>query len=149
MDFQPRDKAVGFDGQEKIDSAQLETFPYDYPYREVELTILTDEFTAVCPFSGLPDFGEVRIQYVPDNVCLELRSLKYYLMSYRTVGIWYEHAVNRILEDLVRVARPRRMTVHLDYKVRGGLKSLATASYDAAKDTMPVSSPRSRDGLKA
>lgn len=141
MDFQPKDKAFAFDGIAAIDASQLETFPYAFPYREAVFTIATDEFTAVCPFSGLPDFGRVSIEYVPSDRCIELRSLKYYLQSYRTVGIWYEHAVHRILEDLARSCRPRRMTVTLDYNVRGGLKSLATATYDAARDVLPEHSP--------
>lgn len=149
MDFEPKDKTVRFDGIEAIDAAALETFPYEYPYRGAELTISSDEFTAVCPYSGLPDFGRVTIEYVPADRCVELRSLKYYLHSYRNVGIWYEHAVNRILEDVARCVRPRRMTVTLDYNVRGGLKSVARAAYDAATDTLPAESPRHRDGGKS
>src|SRR5690606_6610997 len=99
------------------------------------------EFTAVCPFSGLPDFGKVIIEYTPSDRCIELRSLKYYLQSYRTVGIWYEHAVHRILEDVARSCRPRRMKETLDYNVRGGLKSRATAQYDSERDTLPDASP--------
>ena len=145
MDFEPKDKSFSFDGVEAIDTDQLETFKYEYPYRGVELTIMTDEFTAVCPFSGLPDFGIVTIDYVPGEKCIELRSLKYYLQSYRNVGIWYEHAVNRILEDLVRSVEPRSMSITLDYNVRGGLKSLATATFTADSDEMPDSSPDHQD----
>jgi len=145
MDFLPKDKSFPFDGVESIDAAQLDTFPYAYPHREAEFVIDTDEFTAVCPFSGLPDFGRVSIEYVPSDRCVELRSLKYYLQSYRNVGIWYEHAVNRILEDVARCVRPRRMTVTLDYNVRGGLKSIARARYDSAKDALPETSPRHDD----
>lgn len=141
MDFQPKDKSFTFDGVEAITAGELETFAYAYPYRDAVFTIETDEFTAVCPFSGLPDFGKVIIEYTPSDRCIELRSLKYYLQSYRTVGIWYEHAVHRILEDVARSCRPRRMKVTLDYNVRGGLKSLATAEYDCEKDDLPEASP--------
>src|SRR5713226_8200372 len=85
-----------------IDTAVLETFPYEYPGKEISVDIDTDEFTAVCPWSGLPDFGTVKIRYLPQKRILELKSLKYYLFSYRNVGIFQEHAVVRILDDLVR-----------------------------------------------
>ena len=96
----------------------------------MEIVTTTDEFTSVCPFSGLPDFAQVTIRYVPGALCLELRSLKYYLLSYRNVGIWYEHLVNRMLEDLVRTCNPRRMTVEVECNPRGGLGSTVTARYD-------------------
>ena len=127
--IEAHDKSLPFDGYEAIDPSLLDTFPYEYPGREIELVLETDEFTAVCPFSGLPDFGTVRITYVPAKACIELRSLKYYLLTYRTVGIYYEHAVNRILEDLVACCKPRAMTVELIYNVRGGMATSARASY--------------------
>lgn len=133
----PQDKVLPFDGYDAIDAGQLETFPYEYPSREIELSIETDEFTAVCPFSGLPDFGTVRVVYTPHQSCIELRSFKYYLLTYRTVGIYYEHAVNRILEDLVAVCAPRYMCVILDYTPRGGMRTTARAEYyeeDATDD---------------
>jgi len=148
VDFQPKDQSVSFEGPEAIRTDELETFPYAYPYRDAVMTITTDEFTAVCPFSGLPDFGRVTFEYIPSDRCVELRSLKYYLHSYRNVGIWYEHAVHRILEDFVRCVKPKKLTVLLDYNVRGGLKSLARAEYDAAKDSIPEKSPQYRDGAK-
>jgi 7-cyano-7-deazaguanine reductase len=129
--IEAHDKSLPFDGYEAIDPSLLDTFPYEYPGREIELVLETDEFTAVCPFSGLPDFGTVRITYVPAKACIELRSLKYYLLTYRTVGIYYEHAVNRILEDLVACCKPRAMTVELIYNVRGGMATSARASYTA------------------
>ncbi len=127
--IEAKDKILPFDGYEAIDASQLDTFPYEYPGKRVDLLIETDEFTAVCPFSGLPDFGRVRVQYIPDKKCIELRSFKYYLLSYRNVGIYYEHAVNRILDDLVKCCGPLEMTVELDYTVRGGIKTVATAAY--------------------
>jgi len=116
-------------GYEAIDPAVLETFPYEYPGKEISVDIDTDEFTAVCPWSGLPDFGTVKIRYLPQKRILELKSLKYYLFSYRNVGIFQEHAVVRILDDLVKVADPQWMEIMLDYKVRGGLHTVCRARY--------------------
>lgn len=130
MDFTPYDKSLPFDGYDKIDAKVLETFPFEYPGRETEIEISTDEFTAVCPFSGLPDFGKLTINYIPDQKCLELRSLKYYLLSFRTVGIFYEHLVNRVLDDLVKSCEPLELTVEADYTPRGGLKTRAVASWE-------------------
>lgn len=126
---EPLDRSLPFDGPEKIDTAVLDTFDYEYPGKEVLLTISTDEFTAVCPFSGLPDFGEIIIEYVPNAKCIELRSLKYYLTSYRNVGMYYEHIINRVRDDLVACCDPIRMTIIGHYKVRGGLKTSARAEY--------------------
>jgi len=112
-----------------IDVGALETIPYEYPGKDIVINIDTDEFTAVCPYSGLPDFGVVRVDYVPAKFLIELRSLKYYLLSYRNVGIYQEHAVNRILEDLVRCLRPRWMRISLDYKVRGGVHTLVSREH--------------------
>lgn len=129
MDFEPHDRNLPFKGVEAIDKVILETFDYEYPGKEIEVVISTSEFTSVCPFSGLPDFGSIEIKYVPDKLCVELRSLKYYLLSYRQVGIFYEHLVNRILEDLVEIVKPIRMKIEVDYTVRGGLKTRAVARY--------------------
>jgi len=118
-----------FDGLEAIRPELLETFEYEYPDREAEVDIVTDEWNCVCPFSGLPDFGTLRIRYVPAGVCLELKSLKYYLTTFRTVGVYQEHAANRILDDLVAASRPRRMEVTLDYRLRGGLHTVVTVSH--------------------
>ena len=107
----------------------LETFPYEYPGSPATVELSTDEFTAVCPWSGLPDFGTLTVRYLPREQVLELRSLKYYLLSYRSVGIYQEHAANRILEDLVRVCAPAWMDVELDYRVRGGIHTLVRARW--------------------
>jgi 7-cyano-7-deazaguanine reductase len=120
-----------FDGLEAIRPELLETFEYEYPGREAEVDIVTDEWNCVCPFSGLPDFGTLRIRYVPAGVCLELKSLKYYLTTFRTVGVYQEHAANRILDDLVAASRPRRMEVTLDYRLRGGLHTVVTVRHPA------------------
>lgn len=133
--FKARDKTLPFKGPEAIDADCLECFDYAYagtPHGQgMEIVTTTEEFTSVCPFSGLPDFARVTIRYVPDTLCLELRSLKYYLLSYRDVGIWYEHLVNRMLEDLAMACRPRSMTIEIACNPRGGLESTVTAHYDA------------------
>lgn len=118
-----------FDGVEAIRPEELETFPYEYAGRDAVVDIVTDEFTAVCPYSGLPDFATLGVHYVPGDCCIELKSLKYYLVSYRNVGIYQEHAANRILEDLVAVASPKWMKVVLDYRLRGGIHTVVTVSY--------------------
>ena len=112
----------------------LETFPNPRPERDFEIAISCPEFTSVCPKTGLPDFGEIRITYVPDDRCIELKSLKYYMIEFRNRGIFYEAVTNQILDDLVAACAPRRMTVVGDFSVRGGLKTVVTASYPAAQD---------------
>ena len=107
----------------------LETFPNPRPERDFEIAINCPEFTSVCPKTGLPDFGEIRIRYVPRDLCIELKSLKYYMADFRNRGIFYEAVTNQILDDLVSAARPRRMTVVGDFSVRGGIKTVVTASY--------------------
>ena len=124
-------------GYEAIDASVLETFPYEYPGTAMAVDIDTDEFTAVCPWSGLPDFGTVLIRYLPGAKILELRSLKFYLLSFRTVGIYQEHAVNRILEDLVRVVAPRWMEITLDYKIRGGIHTVCKVSWGGSDRARP------------
>lgn len=133
MDFQPGDRSYPFKDYDAIDTKALETFEYEYPGREIDLEISTDEFTCVCPFSGLPDFGTLTVTYVPDKECLELRSLKYYLLSYRHVGIFYEHLVNRVLDDLVNACKPVSMMVEADYAVRGGIRTRAVARYNRSE----------------
>ena len=108
----------------------LETFEYEYPESEVGLDISTDEFTCVCPKSGLPDFATITINYLPDKKCVELRSLKFYLMSYRNVGIFHEHVVNRILGDFVEAVEPKMVTVYGDFKIRGGLHITSEVSWE-------------------
>ncbi|MDR7543530.1 MAG: preQ(1) synthase [Armatimonadota bacterium] len=117
------------EGYERIDAGRLETFAYEYPGSDAVVEISTDEFTAVCPWSGLPDFGRVTVRYVPSERVLELKSFKYYLHSYRTVGIYQEHAANRILRDLVAATQPKRMELVLDYNIRGGLHTTVTVRW--------------------
>ena len=113
-----------------MSSATIETFPNPQPARDYEIAIRCPEFTSVCPKTGLPDFGEIRITYVPDELCIELKALKYYLIGFRNKGIFYENVTNQILDDLVSACRPRRMTVVGDFSVRGGIKTEVTARYD-------------------
>ena len=111
----------------------LETFPNPKPERDYEIDIRCSEFTSVCPKTGLPDFGEIRITYTPDEHCIELRALKYYLIGFRDRGIFYEQVTNQILDDLVSVCRPRRMTVVGDFSVRGGISTQVTAAYETGE----------------
>ena len=119
--------------EDAIDVAVLETIPFDYPDSATEVVYETDEFTCVCPWTGLPDFGRLVIRYLPGNSLVELKSLKYYLTSFRNVGILQEHAVNRILNDLAQLVQPVSMVVEAEYKERGGIKSRAVARYEKKK----------------
>lgn len=110
-------------------SSTLETFPNPRPEREYEITIRNPEFTSVCPKTGLPDFGEIRITYVPAALCVELKSLKYYFLEFRSRGIFYEAVTNQILDDLVTLLAPRRMTVVGDFSARGGISTQITATF--------------------
>ena len=116
--------------EDAIDITVLETVPFEYPGSDTEVVYETTEFTSVCPWTGLPDFARLVIRYVPDEKLVELKSLKYYLTSFRNVGILQEHAVNRVLNDLVRLVQPVSMTVEADYNDRGGIKTRATAKYE-------------------
>ncbi len=123
----------------------LETFANPYPDRDYEIHMDCNEFTSLCPLGGIesdaeelallkggaPDFGIIRITYVPAGVCLELKSLKLYLWSFRNDGIFYERAVNRILDDLAGAAKPKWMRVVGDFNLRGGIKSVITATHGA------------------
>ncbi len=125
----------------------LETFPNPYPDRVYEIYMETDEFTSLCPLGGVetdaielklleggaPDFATIRVTYAPAAQCVELKSLKLYFWSFRNDGIFYERVVNRILDDLVAATAPRTMTVVGDFRVRGGLKSIITATYEAGQ----------------
>jgi 7-cyano-7-deazaguanine reductase len=109
--------------------AELETFANPRPERDYEIAIECPEFTSMCPKTGLPDFGVIRIVYVPDTACIELKSLKYYLLEFRNKGIFYEAATNQILDDLVAACGPRRMRVTGDFTARGGITTTVTAEY--------------------
>ncbi len=108
----------------------LQTFPNPRPERDYEIIISCPEFTSLCPVTGLPDFGEIRITYVPDGRCVELKSLKYYMIEFRNRGIFYEQVTNEILDDLVALLEPRRLRVVGDFSVRGGIRTAVTATYE-------------------
>ncbi len=113
-----------------VDPAVLEVLDYAYrSERDIEINIEQPEFTSVCPISGLPDFGRITIRYTPKDKIVELKSLKYYLLQYRSVGIFYEHVVNRILDDLVSVLRPRFMEVKGTFTPRGGITTTTRVEY--------------------
>jgi len=108
---------------------KIETFPNPRPGRDYEIAIRCPEFTSVCPMTGLPDFGEIRVTYVPGERCIELKALKYYMLEFRNRGIFYEAVTNQILDDLVAACAPRRMTVVGDFSARGGITTTVTATY--------------------
>jgi 7-cyano-7-deazaguanine reductase len=113
-----------------IPAALLETFPNPRPEREFTIAIDCPEFTSMCPKTGLPDFGAIRITYVPDATCIELKSLKYYLLDFRNQGVFYEALTNQILDDLVAACSPLRMTVVGDFTPRGGIRTSVTATFE-------------------
>lgn len=119
-------RTIPFVGPEHIDVAVLETFGYQGP--DQEIITETSEFSAVCPYSGLPDFAKLTITYMPDALCIELKSLKYYVTSFRMVGIFQEHVTARIAEDLFRVLAPKRLTVRTLYNVRGGFETTCSVA---------------------
>lgn len=117
-------------GPEIIQSKILEPIPYAYKSsRSIDITIKQPEFTSVCPMTGLPDNGCITVRYRPDETIVELKSLKYYLLQYRNVGIFYEHVVNKILDDLVETLAPLEMDVTGEFTPRGGISSVARASF--------------------
>jgi 7-cyano-7-deazaguanine reductase len=116
--------------EDAIDVAVLEAIPFEYPGSATEVVYETNEFTAVCPWTGLPDFAQLTIRYLPDRSLVELKSLKYYLTSYRNVGILQEHVVNRILRDLVQLLQPVSMVIEAQYNERGGIKTKAVAKFE-------------------
>ena len=131
--YEDLDRQLTVKDKETIDAACLLAFAYEYPEQNAEVSIDTDEFTAVCPWTGQPDYGTLYISYVPGQSCIELKSLKYYLLSYRDVGIVQEHAANQLLQDLVACCQPQRMKVTLDYKVRGGIHTTVSVEYPASQ----------------
>ena len=113
-----------------MESFCLETFPNPKPDRNYDISISCPEFTSVCPKTGMPDFGEIQIKYIPNELCIELKSLKYYLVGFRDQGIFYESITNKILDDLVNACSPRRMTVTGTFSARGGITTNVTATYE-------------------
>lgn len=118
----------------QLKTPPIETWENQYPHRDYTIEITSLEFTAVCPKTGLPDFATLRITYVPERDCVELKSLKEYLLSYRDVGIFHEHVVNKVLEDIVAACQPRQVEVVGDFNVRGGIKTVVRANYQKNTD---------------
>ncbi len=115
----------------------VETFPNPNSKRDYRIDVTAPEWTALCPITGQPDFATIRIGYVPDRQCLELKSLKLYLQSFRNRGVFHEDVTNEILDHLVKSCRPRRMRVEGDFHVRGGVSTVVTAEYPALGATEP------------
>lgn len=114
----------------------LEAMDYEYQGRkDIDIVIRQPEFTSVCPMTGLPDFGTISIEYRPNGKIVELKSLKFYLLQYRNVGIFYEHVVNKILDDLVETLSPKRMTVRGDFTARGGITTHVTTAYEEKSES--------------
>ena len=107
----------------------LDTFKYEFPGNEIWIEFEMPEFTAICPFSDFPDFGTIRLKYVPDVLCVELKSLKLYINSFRNVKIFHEHVINVVLEDFVTACAPSKVEIVGDFNVRGNIKTVVRASY--------------------
>jgi len=116
--------------REEMNLVSLDTFPYEFPGKEIRINFEIPEFTAVCPFSDFPDFATIRIEYVPNERCIELKSLKLYINSFRNIKVFHEHVINIILEDFVAAADPLRVDMEGDFHVRGNIKTIVRASYD-------------------
>ena len=116
-------------GLEPTKLAPLETFDYEYPGRRIEISFSSPEFTAICPFSDFPDFGTINLRYVPNQKCIELKSLKLYINSFRSAKIFHEHVVNRVLEDFVKACDPLEVSIEGDFNQRGNIKTIVQASY--------------------
>jgi len=113
----------------------LDTFPYEFPGKEIRINFEITEFTAVCPFSDFPDFATIRIEYVPNERCIELKSLKLYINSFRNIKVFHEHVINIILEDFVAACDPLRVDMEGDFHVRGNIKTIVRASYDRSRSS--------------
>ena len=123
---------------EEMNLYPLDTFPYEYPGREIVVSFECPEFTAICPFSDFPDFATIKIDYVPNERCVELKSLKLYINSFRSVKVFHEHVVNVILEDFVAACDPLEVQIEGDFNVRGNIKTVVRAGYK--KERSAVSS---------
>lgn len=116
--------------REEMNLYPLDTFPYEFVGREIRIKFEITEFTAICPFSDFPDFAVIRLEYVPNERCIELKSLKLYINSFRQVKIFHEHVTNLIMEDFVRACDPLRVEIESDFHVRGNIKTVVRASYE-------------------
>jgi 7-cyano-7-deazaguanine reductase len=115
--------------REEMELYPLDTFPYEFSGREIKISFEIPEFTAICPFSDFPDFATIRLDYVPHELCVELKSLKLYINSFRNVKIFHEHVINIILEDFVKACDPLRVEIEGDFHVRGNIKTVVRAKY--------------------
>ncbi len=122
---------------EAMSLAPLDTFAYKYKGKEIKISFTCPEFTAICPFSDFPDFATIKIEYVPNELCVELKSLKLYINSFRSAKIFHEHVINRILDDFVAVCDPMALDIEGDFNIRGNIKTVIRASYrrDKAADS--------------
>ena len=122
LEIKPTPRAV-------LDLYPLDSFAYEFPGKEIWVEFEMPEFTAICPFSDFPDFGVIRLKYVPNRLCIELKSLKLYINSFREIKIFHEHVVNVILEDFVAACDPLRVEIEGDFHVRGNIKTVVRSSY--------------------
>ena len=119
--------------REEMNLYPLDTFPYEFPGSEIKINFEMPEFTCICPFSDFPDFATIRIEYVPNERCVELKSLKLYINSFRDVKLFHEHAINVILEDFVKACDPLSVEIEGDFNVRGNIKTTVRANYRKQK----------------
>jgi 7-cyano-7-deazaguanine reductase len=119
--------------REEMQLVALDTFPYEYAGREIRINFEIPEFTAICPFSDFPDFAVIKLEYVPNERCIELKSLKMYINSFRNIKVFHEHVINIILEDFVRACDPLRVEIEGDFHVRGNIKTIVRAAYEKQK----------------
>jgi 7-cyano-7-deazaguanine reductase len=122
--------------REEMKLFPLDTFPYEFKGREIHVRFEIPEFTAICPFSDFPDFATIRLDYVPHERCVELKSLKLYINSFREVKIFHEHVVNIILEDFVRACEPLSVEIEGDFNVRGNIKTVVRAKYERKRSAV-------------
>ena len=120
---------------QKLKTPKIDVWRNQYPDRDYIVNIDIPEFTCICPKTGLPDFAEIMVRYIPDKLCLELKSLKYYTIFYRNIGIFNEHVVNKMLDDIAKAARPRWAEVVGEFNARGGIRTTVSAEYN--KDQRP------------
>ncbi|MDP2939545.1 MAG: preQ(1) synthase [Candidatus Omnitrophota bacterium] len=113
----------------RLKAPEIEVWQNQYPHKEYLVSLDTSEFTCICPKTGLPDFARIKIQYIPHKFCLELKSFKLYLTSYRNVGIFHEHLANKILDDFVKACKPRFARIEVEMNVRGGIKTMVSVMY--------------------
>jgi 7-cyano-7-deazaguanine reductase len=119
--------------REEMQFVALDTFPYEYAGREIRINFEIPEFTAICPFSDFPDFAVIKLEYVPNERCIELKSLKMYINSFRNIKVFHEHVINIILEDFVRACDPLKVEIEGDFHVRGNIKTIVRATYEKQK----------------